>query len=136
MVLAVTVIVDFLWFGVLMSGFYKDEIGHLFAKNPNILPALVFYPMYVAGLFFFAVMPALRSGMKRRAAFLGAMLGLLAYGTYDLTNMATLRDWSLTMTVVDMLWGTVLSSVVSLLGYILVRRFAKRASQPVSASVV
>jgi uncharacterized membrane protein len=109
--------VDALWLGVLMGDTYQDYIGHLMRSEPKMLPAALFYLLYPAGLLVFAVRPALRERDWRTAARLGALLGLVAYGTYDLSNMATLRGWPWQMTLVDMAWGTVLSAVAACAGY-------------------
>lgn len=127
-VLALMLVVDALWIGLIAAGFYKDGIGHLMAKKVNFLAAAVFYLLYVAGIFFFAVMPALRTGKKRRAAFLGGALGLIAYATYDLSNMATLEDWPLAVTAVDIVWGTLLTAVLATYGFVLLRKFSKQES--------
>ena len=81
----------------------------------------MFYLLYVAGLLVFAILPGLRARRGRTAAALGALLGLLAYGTYDLSNYATLRDWPLTLTLIDMGWGAVLSAVSAAAGYLAAR---------------
>lgn len=120
--LAALIALDLLWILVIMAEFYRGSIGHLMGA-PNFLAASVFYLLYVGGVFIFAVLPAYRAGRMRRALMLGALLGLVAYGTYDLTNMATLRDWPLMMTVVDMLWGALLTSVIALIGFTLTRAY-------------
>jgi uncharacterized membrane protein len=109
--------VDALWLGVLMGDTYQDYIGHLMRSEPKMLPAALFYLLYPAGLMVFAVLPALDKQDWRVAARLGAMLGLLAYGTYDLSNMATLRGWPWQLTAIDMLWGSFLSSLAATAGY-------------------
>jgi uncharacterized membrane protein len=118
--IAAFLVLDFLWLGVVMPEFYRSQIGHLMAEGVNWLAAVVFYVMYVAGIFIFAVLPALRNGKGRRAALLGALLGLVAYGTYDLSNQAVLEDWPLLVTVVDILWGSFLTAITSVIGFSLV----------------
>ena len=105
-------------------GFYRSELGDLLADKPNLGAAAVFYPLYVLGIVVLAVMPATRSGGWQSAMFLGGMFGLVAYATYDLTNLATLSRWSIQVTVVDMAWGTILTAVSSLGGFLAVRMLA------------
>jgi uncharacterized membrane protein len=110
-------VIDALWLTVLMGATYQSWLGPLMLATPNWLPAALFYLLYPAGLLVFAVRPALRERDWRTAARLGALLGLVAYGTYDLSNMATLRGWPWQMTLVDMAWGTLLSAVAACAGY-------------------
>ena len=88
---------DFLWLGVVARGFYSARLGGLMRENINFVAAGGFYLAYVGGIVFFAVAPALSEGSWQRAALNGALLGLLAYGTYDMTNLATLRNWPSTL---------------------------------------
>lgn len=108
---------DFLWLGTVATGFYRGRIGSLLLDQPNFVAAGLFYLLYVAGIVYFAVQPALVSGNWTTAAIAGAILGLIAYGTYDMTNLATLKNWSLTLSAVDMAWGTVLTSFSAVVGY-------------------
>jgi uncharacterized membrane protein len=124
--LIIIVLVDFSWFGFLMSGFYKQEIGHLMAVTPLLWPGVLFYLLFVAGIMVFAVRPALAAHRWQKALWHGALLGLLAYGTYDLTNNATLTNWPLLMTVVDMSWGVVITAFGSVVTYFLVKFFSKK----------
>lgn len=102
-------------------GFYKNELGDLIADKPNIPAAAIFYLLYVLGIVVLVVMPATRTGGWQSALFLGGMLGLVAYATYDLTNLATLSRWSIPVTVADMAWGTFVTAVSSLGGFFAVR---------------
>lgn len=108
---------DFLWLGVLAIGFYRAEIGPLLLDRPNVLAAGAFYLFYVAGIVGFAVVPALNAQSWLWALLAGAALGLIAYGTYDMTNLATLRNWSWKVSLVDLLWGGTLSGLAALAGY-------------------
>lgn len=108
--------IDFVWLSRTM-GFYKLELGDLLAEKPNLLIAGMFYPLYVAGVIVLAVMPAERNGSWITALLLGGILGLVAYGTYDLTNLATLKGWSQKVALVDIVWGTFLTAASSLAGY-------------------
>ena len=116
-------LVDLVWLGFVAKDFYRSSIGHLMGESFNIPAAVVFYLVYTAGIFFFAVNPALEAVDWQKAAFLGAAFGFFAYATYDLTNMATLKDWPLGITLADMAWGTVLSSLVASVGYAVASRF-------------
>lgn len=108
---------DMFWLGLLMPGQYQAWIGPLMREQPLLLPAVVFYLLYPAGLVVFAIRPALERPGWGRAAALGAFFGLLAYGTYDLSNLATLKNWPVQLTLVDMVWGAALSCGSALAGY-------------------
>ena len=117
-------VLDALWLGLVAPAFYKAQIGHLMAATPNLLAALVFYLLYVAGLVVFVTGQA---GALKQTALRGAFFGLLCYATYDLTNLATLRDWPLLVTVVDLVWGTFASAVTALTaGWLLQRNRGKQ----------
>ncbi|MBJ3785937.1 DUF2177 family protein [Devosia sediminis] len=108
---------DFLWLTVLGIGFYRAEIGDLLLDQPNLVPAGLFYLFYVAGLVGFAVLPAANAGSWVWALVAGVALGLLAYGTYDMTNLSTLKGWSLQISLIDLAWGAFLSGSAALAGY-------------------
>jgi uncharacterized membrane protein len=111
--------VDMVWLGLIAKPFYAKHIGHLMAAKVRWTPALLFYFLYIAGILFFAVLPAVERGSIGRAILAGALLGLLAYATYDLTNLATLRDWPVLVTVIDLVWGMVLTGGVAALSYLI-----------------
>ncbi|WP_460160474.1 DUF2177 family protein [Pseudomonas sp. S2_B10] len=113
-------LLDGIWLGLLMAPTYRELLGSLMLDKPLLLPAAVFYCLYVIGCVVFVVLPALS---WRRAAKLGALLGLVAYGTYDLTNWATLRDWSVQVSLMDWAWGTVATAVACTVGYLMAKRF-------------
>jgi uncharacterized membrane protein len=104
--------IDSFWLGFVAPSFYRSQIGHLMAGNANFLAAGIFYLLYIYGLLFFVVEPAVK---KNDSNYLirGALFGLITYATYDLTNLATLRDWPLLVTVVDMAWGTILCGITT-----------------------
>ena len=108
---------DALWLAVLMGPTYQSYIGALMLDQPKLVPAALFSVLYPVGLVVFAVLPALHKHDWRSAAVLGGLLGLVAYGTYNLSNLATLRNWPWELTVIDMAWGTFLSSVTASAGY-------------------
>ncbi len=109
--------IDFVWLGFVAQKLYKDQIGHLLADKPALPAAAVFYLLYVAGIMIFAVTPALKEDSSRTALVSGALFGFFAYATYDMTNLATLRGWPLTISLVDMGWGTILTALTALGGY-------------------
>ncbi|MEO1265755.1 MAG: DUF2177 family protein [Pseudomonadota bacterium] len=113
--------IDALWLGVIATKFYKAELGSLMAENVNFVAAAGFYLVYCVGIVIFAVSPALRSGDWTQALLFGALFGFFCYATYDMTNLATLRDWPLRMSLVDMAWGTVLTGVSATAGYLITR---------------
>ncbi len=115
---------DFVWLGVVAKTFYRERIGHLMADDINMPAAMAFYLLYVIGIVVFAVMPALQSDSWKTALVLGGLLGLIAYGTYDMTNLATLRDWPASVVVVDMAWGTALTGASALAGYFVCKAFS------------
>jgi uncharacterized membrane protein len=109
-----------LWLGFIAKDFYQDRLGHLLGEV-NWIAAIVFYLFFIVGIIFFAVFPALQAGSVLKALFVGMFLGLLTYATYDLTNLATLKDWPLTVTLVDMVWGMVLTGSVATVSFLIGR---------------
>jgi len=109
--------IDLVWLAVVAKGFYRQHLGHLLAPQVNWAAAILFYLVFIAGIVFFAVRPALETHSAMRALAYGAFFGFLAYATYDLTNQATIRDWPLVVTVVDLVWGSALSATVAYLSY-------------------
>lgn len=118
------VVVDFIWLSNAARLIYRPHIGTLLLEKPEISAAVAFYLLYGIGLALLVVRPAFGAGSVFTAIWMGALFGLVAYGTYDLTNAATLKGWSLTVTIVDMLWGGFLSGMASGLGVWLVLKFA------------
>lgn len=125
MTLVVFFIIDMIWLGVVAKGFYRRHLGPLMSPKVNWSAAMLFYLLFIVGLLIFAIRPALMSGMPLHALFYGALLGLISYATYDLTNLATLKDWPLIVTVIDLIWGTVLGGVVSYISALLGRVLLK-----------
>jgi uncharacterized membrane protein len=107
---------DFLWLGKVATGFYRSQLGEMMRERPDFVAAGAFYLVYVAGIVYFAIQPNISSGTWVNAFISGAILGLIAYGTYDITNLATLKNWPLTMSLVDMAWGTVLTGTAAASG--------------------
>lgn len=119
--LVIFCIVDFIWLGLVAKGFYQSEVGALLLAQPNWTVAILFYALYVAGVVFFAVAPALEAESWVRALTHGALFGLFAYATYDLTNLATLKGWSGTLALVDIGWGAVVTGAAAVGGYAVTR---------------
>ncbi len=113
---------DFAWLNVATNALYRPRIGGLLLDQPNLPVAAGFYLLYVIGVLAFAVFPALGHHDWTRALWGGVLLGLVAYGTYDMTNLATLAGWSAFVSVVDMIWGMVLTGTASTLAYLILRR--------------
>ena len=111
--------IDAFWLGLVAPKFYRSQIGHLMADKANLFTALIFYVLFIAVLVYFVVAPGMSMPM-REVILRGALFGLVTYATYDLTNMATLRDWPILVTVVDLLWGTFLTATTSVLAVWLV----------------
>ena len=112
---------DFAWLSFAGPSLYRPEIGHLLADKVRGLPAALFNLLYIGGLTAFVVIPALDAGDWRQAFARGAGFGLVAYGAYDLTNQATLKVWSTTITALDLGWGTVATAIAATAGYFTVR---------------
>lgn len=121
--LVVFLVVDLLWLYWMVGSFYRQRLDHLLAQNPMFLPAFLFYLLFVLGNVVFVVQPSLSSVSPTSVFLRGALYGLVTYGTYDLTNHATMTDWPLSVTVVDMIWGMVLSSVVGYAGFAMAPQF-------------
>lgn len=108
--------IDAVWLSTMVNSFYRPRLEGLLLDKPNLGAAGVFYVLYVAGVVFFAIVPNLETGNWGRAFILGALLGLFAYGTYDLTNLATLKGWSVAVTAADMIWGATLTGLAAAVG--------------------
>jgi uncharacterized membrane protein len=115
---------DFVWLGFVAKDFYRTQIGPLMLEKPLLGVASAFYVLYTIGIVYFAVMPALETGSLVRATMNGALLGLIAYATYDLTNLATLRGWSAKLSMIDLAWGILVTSVAASAGYFGTRSFS------------
>lgn len=113
---------DSIWLMLTANNLYRPLIGDLMLDDFRPAPAIAFYALYIGGIVVFAIRPALASGRWTTALASGALFGLFAYGTYDLTNQATLKIWSTTITVADMAWGSVLTAASATAGYLAARR--------------
>lgn len=110
---AVFIVIDLVWLGVIAKDFYGAQLGDKMAKKINWTAALIFYALYILGLMVIVIVPSLQNDDLFRAFWLGGFVSFMMYATYDLTNLATLEGWPIKMTVVDMIWGTVLGSLTS-----------------------
>lgn len=121
-------VLDALWLGVIAKDLYRDAIGHLLADEVHIGAAVAFYLLYAGGVVVFATVPALKAASAVRALGQGALFGFFAYMTYDLTNLATLRDWPLRIVVIDIGWGAFLSACTAAAAYLAAAKWQTRAS--------
>ena len=115
--LAVFFAVDMLWLGLVASSFYKKHLGYLMAPTINWYAAIIFYLLFILGILVFVVLPGIKENSLPNTILRAAFFGLITYATYDLTNLATVKDWPLTVTLVDLVWGMVLSTIVSVSGF-------------------
>jgi len=109
--------IDFLWLGFIAAKLYREQLGFLMRDQIKWGPALLFYLLYVGGILFFSLIPALEQKSGLFALYSGALLGLICYATYDLTNLATLKDWPIKIVIYDLLWGTFLTGMTSLVSF-------------------
>lgn len=114
--------IDMVWLGLIANDFYKKHIGFLMTKDVNWIAALIFYLLFIAGLVIFVISPAIEKNSLSSALLLGALFGLITYATYDLTNLATIKNWPLIVTGVDLLWGMILSTSVSAVSFLIAKK--------------
>lgn len=122
----VLLVIDGLWLGVIAKNMYQQAMGDLMAPQPRLDFAAAFYLLYPIGLVFFAVLPGAAADSVWRGALVGALFGLFAYGTYDLTNSAVVRNWPIGLSLIDMAWGTFASGLAAASGTAALRWFAAR----------
>lgn len=113
-------VLDGLWILVVAKSFYSKHMSFLFSEKVNYFPIYFFYPIYALGILFLVVLPALKSGSLSEALWRGALLGLVSYGAYDLTNQATISGWPTVMTLVDIGWGVLVTSLTSIIAFYLI----------------
>ena len=121
--LGLFLLIDGIWLTTVAKNFYAKNLGYLMSKNPNLVAAGIFYVIYVITLVILVISPALQRGSLLSAVLTGALFGLCAYATYDLTNLATIKDWPLLVTVVDLIWGAFVSGAVSGISYLILSRW-------------
>ncbi|HMO79106.1 MAG TPA: DUF2177 family protein [Candidatus Paceibacterota bacterium] len=115
-------IIDFVWLGFVANNFYQNQIGFLLREQFLLIPAIIFYLLFVFGLLIFAILPAVEKNSWKVALFLGGLFGLITYATYDLTNFATIKNWPFIVVVIDLIWGIFISATVSTLTFLFVQK--------------
>jgi uncharacterized membrane protein len=115
--LPVFFVIDMVWLVLVAKKFYQQQIGFLMKPDINWYAAIIFYLLFIAGLVLFVILPAVEKHSWVQSLLFGALFGLITYATYDLTNLATMKDWPLLVTIVDLIWGTVLAASISGITY-------------------
>ncbi len=113
--------VDMAWLGFIAKGLYKKYLGSFLSDKVNWPAAIIFYLLFIIGIFYFAILPAVEKNSLAKAIISGALFGVFTYATYDLTNLATLKDWPLPIVFIDIIWGAVLTGIVSTAGFYIVK---------------
>jgi len=116
--------IDLIWLNLTSQAVYKKYIGHLMTDKPNLLAALIFYLLFTVGLIIFSIDPALHKDSFKTALILGALFGFFTYATYDLTNFATLKNWPFAVVVIDILWGSFVCALVSVISFFIMKRLS------------
>jgi len=111
--------IDIVWLVFVAKKFYQEQIGFLMKPDINWFAAVIFYLLFIAGLVTFVIAPAVEKQSLIYALLFGALFGLVTYATYDLTNLATIKDWPVLVTVVDLIWGTLLAASISVITYLI-----------------
>ncbi len=114
-------IIDMAWLGFIAKDLYKKYLGSFLSEQVNWVAAFIFYLLFIVGVFIFAILPSVEKNSLNSAIFLGALFGFFTYATYDLTNLATLKGWPLNIVFIDILWGSVLTGIVSTAGFYIVK---------------
>lgn len=115
-------VIDIIWLALIANNFYQKHLGFFMASKINWPSALIFYFLYIGGLIIFVIMPSITRNSWINTLLYGAFFGLVCYATYDLSNLATLKNWPLMVTIVDLIWGTFVSSLVSILTYLIAKK--------------
>ena len=131
--LAVFLAIDMVWLTLIAKSFYREYLGFIMADNVNFTAAFVFYAIFIVGMLVFVINPALGKKSAKSALFKGVLFGIITYATYDLTNLATLQDWPIIVTVVDIAWGGFLGGLTAVVSYLLIRQF-DRKNKPVDST--
>ena len=122
---AVMVVIDLIWLGLIAKPMYQQGIGHLMAEKPNIAAAIAFYATFPVGLMIFAILPDAASAGWQHTALLGALFGFFTYATYDLSNLATLKNYPLKLALVDIIWGSLVSTLSATAGKVVFNQYLK-----------
>ena len=115
--------IDLVWLGFVAKNIYSKYLGYLMAPKVNWLAALVFYVIFIIGILYFVIAPSLVDRDFTQLVIRAMLFGFITYATYDLTNLATVRDWPITITIIDLIWGTSLSTSVSVISYLIITNF-------------
>ncbi|MBC7766881.1 DUF2177 family protein [Arenimonas sp.] len=121
--LSIFLVIDGIWLGFLAKSFYAKQIGFLFKTNINWIAALLFYILFIFALLVFVINPAIEKNSIIHAILFGALFGFITYATYDLTNLATLKDWPIAVTIVDLIWGSFVTAAVSSVTFLIFTKF-------------
>lgn len=113
--------VDMVWLGFIAKDLYRKYLGGFLSDKVNWVAAFIFYGLFIVGIFYFAILPAFEKNSVSRAILNGVLFGFFTYATYDLTNLATLKDWPLPIVFIDIVWGMLLTGLVSTAGYYIVK---------------
>lgn len=113
--------IDMLWLGVISKNLYQKYLGAFLTDKVNWTAALIFYALFVIGISIFSIYPALQKNSLSHALLMGALFGFFTYATYDLTNLATLKDWPLFIVIVDILWGSTITALTSISGFYIIK---------------
>lgn len=115
-------LIDMLWLTLIARKLYQKELGFLLSDRPNWIAAVLFYLVFLVGVVFFVVQPALDKGSWKYALFAGMLFGFITYATYDLTNLATIKNWPVKITVIDLIWGTSLGGLVPMITFFVIKK--------------
>ena len=115
--------IDLIWLGFVAKNIYSKYLGYLMAPNVNWLAALIFYVIFIVGVLYFVIAPSLVDRDFTQLVIRAMLFGFMTYATYDLTNLATVRDWPITITIIDLIWGTTLSTSVGVISYLIITNF-------------
>ncbi len=129
--LGTLLVADVIWLALVARTFYRDQLGDLMVPSPNLTVASLFYLFFAAAIVLLAVTPAVKASSISMVLLYGAVLGLAAYGTYDVTNLATLKNWPVKMSIVDMAWGTFVTALSAAGGYLAATSLSQNGAPPV-----
>ena len=115
--------IDGVWLTVIAKDFYAKQLGYLMSPTPNLLAALLFYLINIVGIVTLVLIPGLKENSLGKVALMAAIYGLCTYATYDLTNLATIKNWPVIITIIDLIWGTTLTTGVAVLSYLIAKKF-------------
>ncbi|MGM0379820.1 MAG: DUF2177 family protein [Bacillota bacterium] len=118
---SVFMVIDLIWLGVVAKNLYQKYLGYIMTSNINWIAAVIFYIIFVIGMLYFAIIPALDDMSLKKAIINGMAYGFITYATYDLTNLATLEDWPIFITIIDMIWGTTLAGLTTVISYLILK---------------